>query len=160
RPIERPRIDAFFAHFADAALRNCEIAQPLQCALEISIGVGRGYAAAALGRAHRDEEIDLRALNIRAIDPEQRLAGTNVLARPADEQILDEAIRSHGDHGQTRFIVHHCADVEHAPHDDYRLARSRAHAAALDFVETHLDGLAVVLLLVLIDRDVVHPHPV
>ena len=37
---------------------------------------------------------------------------------------------------------------------------SRAHAAALDLVEADLDGLAVVLLLALVDRDVVHPHPV
>ena len=41
RPIERPRIGAFLTHFADAALRDGEVAQPLQGALEISIGVGR-----------------------------------------------------------------------------------------------------------------------
>src|SRR5262249_57391862 len=52
RPIERPRIDAFLAHFADAALRNREVAQPLQGAFDISIGVGRWYTATALGRAH------------------------------------------------------------------------------------------------------------
>ena len=85
RPIERPRIDAFLAHFADAALRNREVAQPLQGAFEISIGVSRWYTAPALGRAHSDEKIDLRALNVRAIDAEQRLSGMNVLARPADE---------------------------------------------------------------------------
>src|SRR5262249_21061022 len=83
-PIERSRIDAFLAHFADAALGDCEIAQPLHCSLEISIGVGCRYAAPALGRAHRDEKIDLRALNVRAIDAEQRLSGMNVLASPAD----------------------------------------------------------------------------
>ena len=41
RPIQRPRIGAVLAHFADAALGDCEIAQPLQGAFEISVGVGR-----------------------------------------------------------------------------------------------------------------------
>src|SRR5262249_11463159 len=96
RPIERPRTDAFLAHFADAALRNREVAQPLQGAFEIPIGVGRCYTAPALRRAHLDEKIDLRALNVRAIDAEQRLSGMDVLAGPADEQVLDEPVRSHG----------------------------------------------------------------
>jgi hypothetical protein len=85
RPIEGARISAFLAHFADPALRNCQIAQPLQGALEVSIGVGCRYAAPALGRAHRDKKIDLRALNIRAVDAEQRLSGMDVRAGPADE---------------------------------------------------------------------------
>jgi hypothetical protein len=38
--------------------------------------------------------------------------------------------------------------------------RFGADAAALDLIEADLDGLAVVLLLAFIDRDVVHPHPV
>jgi hypothetical protein len=82
----------------------------------------------------------------------------NVLARPADEQVFDEPVRSHGDDGQTGFIVHHRADGAHRTHDDSHLGRFRPHAAALDLVEAHLDGVAVVLLLALIDRDVVHPH--
>src|SRR5262249_53492273 len=34
------------------------------------------------------------------------------------------------------------------------------HTAALDLVEAHFDSLAVVLLLALVDRDVIHPHRV
>src|SRR5439155_1166958 len=45
-------------------------------------------------------------------------------------------------------------------HDRSRLDGFRADTAALDFVEAHFDGLAVVLFLALIDRDVIHPHPV
>jgi hypothetical protein len=70
RPIESAWIDAFLAHFADAALRDREVAQPLHGTLEISIGVGRRHAAPALGRTHGNEQIDLRPLNIRAIDAE------------------------------------------------------------------------------------------
>src|SRR5262249_16327585 len=70
RPIERPWIDAFLAHFADAALRDSEIAQPLQGTLEVSVGVGCGATASALRRSHGDEKIDLRALNIGAVDAE------------------------------------------------------------------------------------------
>jgi hypothetical protein len=84
----------------------------------------------------------------------------NVLARPADEQIFNETVRSHGDDGQPGFIVHHRTHGAHGTHDCARLNRFRPHAAALDFVEAHLDGLAVVLLVALIDRDVIHPHPV
>ena len=119
-----------------------------------------GYTASALGRAHGGEKIDLRPLNIRAVDAEQRLSGMDVLAGPADEQILDEPVRSHGDDGQAGFVVHDRADGADRTHDHARVDRFGAHAAALDLVEADLDGLAVVLLLAFVDRDVVHPHPV
>src|SRR5207244_13650195 len=47
-PIEGAWTDAFFAHFADAALRNCEVAQSLQGALDVSVSVGGCDAAPAL----------------------------------------------------------------------------------------------------------------
>ena len=56
--------------------------------------------------------------------------------------------------------MHHRAEGADRTHDDARLDRFRPHTAALDLVEAHFDGLAVALLLALIDRDVVHPHPV
>src|SRR5205085_8918496 len=140
-PIDRPRIDAFFPHFADATLWHCEIAQPLQGALDIAIGVGCRHAAPALGCTHRHDKIDLRALNVGAVDAEQRRAGMNVLAGPANEQIFDEPVRPHRDDGQTGFIVHHRADRADQTHDDSRLDRSRPHAAALDLFRAYLDGL-------------------
>src|SRR5436190_5747854 len=64
RPIERAGIAAFLARLADATLRDREIAQPLHGALEISTSVGGRDTAPALGRAHGDKQIDLRALNV------------------------------------------------------------------------------------------------
>src|SRR5262249_16811312 len=64
------------------------------------------------------------------------------------------------DDGQAGVVVLHTADRAHRTNNDALLDRFSPHAAALDLVQTHLDGLAVILLLALVDRDVVHPHPV
>src|SRR5262245_60327029 len=84
----------------------------------------------------------------------------NVLAGLVDKQILNVAVRSHGYDSQTRFVVHRCADGADRTNDDSWLDGLRAHAAALNLVEAHLDRLAVILLFALVDGDVVHPHPV
>ena len=130
-------------HFADMAFGNAEIAQPLLAAAGVT-----------------DAEIDLGTHDVGAVHPKQWIAGVNMLACLAHKEFFDVTVRPHGDDGQPGLVVLDGADGAHRAHDHPRLDLLGAHAAALDLVEAHLDGLAVVLLLALVDRDVVHPHPV
>ncbi len=111
RPIDRARICTFFANLADAALGHAEIAQPLHGPFD----AGRAERLRPHG-SHRHHEIDLRPLNVRAIEPEERLAGVDVLTGRVDEEVFDVAVRSQGDDRLPAFVVHHGADRPYGPH--------------------------------------------
>src|SRR5262249_49310334 len=98
--------------------------------------------------------------NIRTVDTKERLTGVNVLAGFAHEQLFDVALRPQGNDRHEAFVVHDGADGADRDLDHTLLHHFGAHAAALNFVETYLDGLAVVLILTLVNGNVVHPHRV
>ena len=158
RPIERAGIGSGFAHLADAALRYAEIAQLLHRSLDVANDVR--CCRSARGRTRRHHEIDLRPHDVRAVYAKQRLAGAHVLAGLVDEQLLDVAVRPHGHDRQPGFVVLDRTDGTNRASDGSLLDHLGPHAAALKLVEAHLDGLAVVLLLALVDWNVIHPHPV
>ena len=70
----RARIGARLAHFVDAALGHAEIAQPLHRALSDRVGVRPGGTPRCVARI-ATMQVDLRQLDLGAVDPEQRLAG-------------------------------------------------------------------------------------
>ena len=101
RPVECPWIAAGLTYLVDAALGDAEIAQAQHGALEVF--VGRAQSRHLALRVHGDDKVDLRQLNLRAVEPEQRLALMDVLAGLADEQVFDEAVRSQRDDCQKRL---------------------------------------------------------
>src|SRR5262249_38727505 len=105
RPVDGARIGAGLPHLADAVLGNREVAQALHGAVEAALRVQT--RAAALRRPDRDDEIGLRLLDLRAVDPEQRLALADDLAGGVDEQVLDVAVRAQRHDGQTTLVIGH-----------------------------------------------------
>jgi hypothetical protein len=153
RPIDGARVGAFVAHLVDAAFRHREIAQALHGALD----AGRADQLRHL-RPDRDQEIDLRLLDLRAVDAKQRLAGLHGAAGGVDEQLLDEAVGAHRHDGLPAFVDRHGADRVHRLDQHVRLDLLGAHAAALHAIEADLDAVAVLGLVAVVDRDVVHAH--
>ena len=83
-----------------------------------------------------------------------------MLAGCIDEQVLDIAIRPHRHDGGAALVD---CDRSHRPHRAFKdtgLHRLSANAAALNPIQTDLDGLAVDRFVAFIDRDVIHPHGV
>src|SRR5262249_57937654 len=147
RPIERAWVGALAADLLDSALGHGEVAQTLHGSVD---GLDSEASSPAL-RSDCDREIDLGELDLLAVHPEQRFALAHELARRVDEQIFDVTFGTHGHHSETPLVVFHRADRAHRTHDCARLDRFGPHTAALDLVEAHFDGLAIVLLLALVD---------
>ena len=155
RPIQRPRIGASLPHFPDMALGGLA-----DCA-SAALRRRPRLPASALRRAQRDEQIDLRTV-------EYPRCTRGTAARPAWTCWPVRLTNSSSMYPSDRIVTMVKRDSSCITVPTARTGRTitRAstvfspHPAALHLVEAHLDGLAVVLFLALVDRDVVHPHPV
>src|SRR5262249_31722415 len=156
RPVDRARILTGPAHLIDAALGNAKVSEPEHGALERLVALS---AASLTGRPHRDNEVGLRQLNLRAVEAKQRLALHDVLSGLVDEKLFDISVRSHGHDGQQRLVVLDLADGPHRGSNGSTFDRLGLDARALDLVEAYRYGPRP-LLLVRIDWNVVHPHGV
>jgi hypothetical protein len=156
RPVDGSRVGQGRAHFLDAAVGHIDIAQFLHGPLQAPLRLGFGRAAL---RPHGHHEVGLRQLNLRAVEAEQRLALFDVLSRLVDEQLLDVTIGAYRNDRKQRLVVLHGADPAYGAGDGQARDLLRPHSRALDLVEADLDGVRIVLL-VRIDRDVVHAHGV
>src|SRR3977135_1752957 len=89
----------------------------------------------ALERAQGAAQIDLRAMNVRAVDAEERLAGMHVLPRLADEQLFDKPLRSHGDDRQAGVVMLDVTDGADRSNDRAGFYSLVACAASLTLVD-------------------------
>ena len=67
RPVDGARIGIGLAHLVDAALRDAEVPQPQHGAFESLVRFRTDPAAL---RAHCDDQVRLRQLDLRAVEPE------------------------------------------------------------------------------------------
>ena len=155
-PVDGSRVGHGRAHLIDAAIRHIEIAQFLHGARKAPLRLGLGRCAL---RPHGHHEVGLRELNLRAVEAEQRLALFDVLSGFIDEQLLDVAFRAHGHDRKERLVVLDGTDSAYGSGDGQGRDLFGPHPGALDLVEADLDRVRIVVL-VRIDRDVVHAHGV
>ncbi|ODR97642.1 hypothetical protein AUC69_11060 [Methyloceanibacter superfactus] len=151
-PVDRARVGLGLEHLVDAGFGHIEIAQPLHGPVDVA-----GRVAAPLP-ALGDQEVDLRQLDLRAVEAEERLALLDPLPGFVDEEILDIAVGADRDDPQPGLIVLHQTNTANGAGD--RLGRDLlgSDPAALDLVEADLDGALVIAGFVGVDRDVVHTH--
>ena len=142
-----------FLHGGDDRLRNVQVRQALTRATSVHLHVADDC------RVDRGQVFRRGGCDRRTVDFHQRLARPHAGSGGHVSDFLHEAFGPHRDHGYSPFIeldgagrLHRHAD--RAPRDWFRL-----HAGALDLAGRKLDR-TVVRLVVLVDRDVVHPHRV
>ena len=102
-------------------------------------------------------DVDQCAQQLRAVDPEHRLAGSYVAAGLVDVELFYESIGAQRNHALRALIRFGDAGSANWPRHRHHARFFAAYARALNFVETDFETFAA-FVLALIDRDVVHPH--
>ncbi|MGD9923742.1 MAG: hypothetical protein AB7V13_20215, partial [Pseudorhodoplanes sp.] len=83
-----------------------------------------------------------------------------MLAHLSDVKLFDVGIGAQRDFAQRAFVDLGDARRAHRPRQLAQFGRLRLHTGALYLIETDLDGRPILFLFALVDRNVVHPHPI
>ena len=151
RPFDRDRNGAAFFHGGDHGVGHVEVLEPLPRTAAI------GDAAAGGLRIDGGDVFGRRRGDQRAVDFHQGLALGHSRARGHVGDFLNPAFRSHGDDGDPPFVELNGAGRPDRGANDPRRCGLRLDAGPLDLSRRQFYR-AVVGVVALIDRDVIHPH--